>query len=55
MKLLQTLGLFVGLFTMVNAWTETGAYWTTVVTTAYTTYCPVRLPFLQRRIDIDTN
>lgn len=40
MKLLQTLGLFVGLFAMVNAWTETGAYWTTVVTTAYTTYCP---------------
>ncbi|KAK6209188.1 hypothetical protein LQW54_006508 [Pestalotiopsis sp. IQ-011] len=40
MKLLQTLGLFAGLLTMVNAWTETAAYWTTVVTTAYTTYCP---------------
>ena len=43
MKLSQLLAPVVGLLATANAWGETGTYWTTVVTTAYTTYCPVHL------------
>lgn len=40
MHLTQTLLPVAGLLRMANAWGETGTYWTTVITTAYTTYCP---------------
>lgn len=41
MRLIQVLAPAVGLFAAAKAWGETGAVWTTVVETDYTTYCPV--------------
>ncbi len=40
MKLAQTLAPIAGLVAAAQAWNET-AYYTTVITTDYTTYCPV--------------
>ncbi|KAK6066443.1 hypothetical protein SCUP234_12103 [Seiridium cupressi] len=46
MKFVQALAPVAALFPIVSAWGETGTYWTTVVTTAYTTYCPSPTTFV---------
>ncbi|KAI1414384.1 hypothetical protein F5Y13DRAFT_159468 [Hypoxylon sp. FL1857] len=49
MRLTQILAPAVGLFAAANAWGET-AVWTTVVETAYTTYCPVATTFAYQNV-----
>ncbi|KAJ0388062.1 hypothetical protein COL922a_001045 [Colletotrichum nupharicola] len=51
MKSMQILALVAGLFTVANAWgTDVHTSYTTIVTTAYETYCPSPTTFVHHNV-----